>query len=90
MARHLEITAATGVAVYFCDAGSSWQHGTNENTNGLLRQYFPKWTVIPRLGGLPGADLTVGTVRLNIGAHPSWMGSSDARAARRLLFGHIG
>jgi hypothetical protein len=71
MARHLEITAATGAAVYFCDAGSSWQRGTNENTNGLLRQYFPKGTVIPRLGGLLGADLTVGTVRLNIGAHPS-------------------
>jgi transposase, IS30 family len=42
MARHLDITAATGAAVYFCDAGSPWQRGTNENTNGLLRQYFPK------------------------------------------------
>ena len=43
MARHLEITAAIGAKVY-CDAGSPWQRGTNENTNGLLRQYFPKGT----------------------------------------------
>jgi IS30 family transposase len=44
MARHLDITAATGAKVYFCDAGSPWQRGSNENTNGLLRQYFPKGT----------------------------------------------
>jgi len=44
MARHLEVTAAAGIKVYFCDAGSPWQRGSNENTNRLLRQYFPKWT----------------------------------------------
>jgi transposase, IS30 family len=41
---HDEFTRATDVPVYFCDRASRWQRGTNENTNGLLRQYFPKRT----------------------------------------------
>ena len=42
MAEHKRLHAETGVPIYFCDPKSPWQRGTNENTNGLLRQYFPK------------------------------------------------
>ncbi|MGH3497635.1 MAG: IS30 family transposase, partial [Nocardioidaceae bacterium] len=44
MANHLQITLATDVKTYFCDPGSPWQRAINENTNWLLRQYFPKGT----------------------------------------------
>jgi transposase, IS30 family len=50
LAQHQQITARTGTSVFFCEPYSPWQRGSNENTNGLLRDYFPK-----------GIDLTVFT-----------------------------
>lgn len=62
MAHHKRFTVATDVAVYFCDPQSPWQRGTNENTNGLLRQYFPKGT---DLSTVTQAQLNAIALRLN-------------------------
>ena len=48
MAQHVQLRFDTGLRIYFCDPRSPWQRGTNENTNGLLRQYFPRGTDLAR------------------------------------------
>ena len=62
MAHHAKFTVATDVSVYFCDPQSPWQRGSNENTNGLLRQYFPKGM---DLSGHTQAHLNKIALRLN-------------------------
>ena len=62
MAAHKVFTSATDMNVYFADPQSPWQRGTNENTNGLLRQYFPKETA---LSGYTQVELNAVAVRLN-------------------------
>ncbi len=62
MAEHKRFTLATDIQVYFCDPQNPWQRGSNENTNGLLRQYFPKGT---NLSGYSQAQLNAVARRLN-------------------------
>ena len=59
---HKRFTVATNVQVYFCDPRSPWQRGSNENTNGLLRQYFPRGTDFSRI---PQSYLNAIALRLN-------------------------
>jgi IS30 family transposase len=76
MAQHAQFSLDTGVAVYFCDLRSPWQRGSNENTNGLLCQYFPKRS---DLAPLSQHDLDTVAAELNDRPRqtPGWLSPSQ-------------
>jgi IS30 family transposase len=82
LARHGEISFALDMPVYFCDPHSPWQRGSNENTNGLLRQYFPKGS---DLSVHTAADLAIVAAELNTRPRKTLGWQTPAQALARLL-----
>jgi len=82
LAQHAQLRIDTGVEVYFCDPHSPWQRGSNENTNGLLRQYFPKGTDLARHSR---ADLEAVALALNTRPRKTLAWKTPAEAIDDLL-----
>ncbi len=86
MAQHARLRIDSGLQIYFCDPHSPWQRGTNENTNGLLRQYFPKGT---DLSAATVADLTAVAFTLNTRPRKSLGWHTPAEALDHFLESHL-
>ncbi len=82
LAQHVQLRIDTGVEIYFCDPHSPWQRGSNENTNGLLRQYFPKGTDLARHSR---ADLDAVALALNTRPRKTLVWKTPAEALEELL-----
>ena len=86
MSQHVRLRLDSGLQIYFCDPHSPWQRGTNENTNGLLRQYFPKGT---DLSTVTATDLTAIAFTLNTRPRKSLGWRTPAEALDRVLQSHL-
>lgn len=82
LGAHKRLSETSGIAVYFCDPRSPWQRGTNENTNGLLRQYFPKRM---NLGPVSQAELDAVSERLNTRPRKTLRYSTPKAEMQKLL-----
>lgn len=83
LAQHAQLQIDAGLAIYFCDPRSPWQRGSNENTNGLLRQYFPKGTDIARYSGY---ELDAVAATLNSRPRKALDWKTPAEALNELLY----